>query len=60
MTPEVDEESKNYFNIEAFFRARSSHTAVLKLDEIILRADIGAEEKFELVNKLIAETLEKA
>lgn len=58
--PETEEESEKFFNIEGFFRTRSDYKAVLKLDEIILRADISDAERMALVNQLIAETVEAA
>lgn len=57
MTPETEEESKKLFNIEGFFRTRSSYMAVLKLDEMILRDDISDAEKMAQVNQLVAETV---
>lgn len=56
-TTETDEENKRLFNIEGFFRIRSDHKAVLKLDEMILRNDISDAEKMTQVNQFIAETI---
>ncbi|ARR15300.1 MULTISPECIES: hypothetical protein [Xanthomonas] len=51
---------RSMFNIEAFLRSRGNAKATLDIDEIVLKDDIGDDEKMALIQQTIQPLIKKA
>ncbi|WP_434214150.1 hypothetical protein [Xanthomonas oryzae] len=51
---------RSMFNIEAFLRSRGNTKATLDIDEIVLKDDIGDDEKMALIQQTIQPLIKKA